>query len=207
MLWFYNKQSSGFNLKVQSYLFELLYKLFTYFPETSSNLEDLKSIKHFDRLSNIINYLHANYDQEIMLQDLAEKEFLSVPYISRFFKKYIGTSFKEYIIRIRLEHAVKDLLYTDKSILRLSLDNGFPNTKSFLDAFKENYNVTPSLYRKTPSLITNFCMAQPGHLIIILKFPILICFRVYINFLVITQIKLKVTRFQTHWYLIVWKLT
>ncbi len=148
MMWVYNNQSSCFELKLQSYLFELLYQLFVYFKDDSVNPATDPGDKYMPRLSNIIHYLHENYNKDITLGDLAEQEYLSASYISRFFKKYIGTTFKEYIIRLRLEHAVRDLLFTDKSIAQLSFDNGFPNTNSFLYAFKEAYHETPSLYRK-----------------------------------------------------------
>lgn len=148
MMWVYNNQSLYFELKLQSYLFELLYQLFTYFKTDEIQQGMGESDKYMPRLSNIIHFIHQNYAQDISLQDLAAKEFLSVSYISRFFKKHIGTSYKEYVIRIRLEHAVKDLLFTDKSIAQLSYDHGFPNTNSFLNAFKETYHVAPSIYRK-----------------------------------------------------------
>ena len=148
MIWVYNKQSMGFELQLQSYLFDLLYKLFVYFPVVHSPQAEYESTRHIERISKIIQYIQDNYADDLMLQDLAGKEHLSVSYISRFFKKYTGTSFKEYLVKIRLEHAVKDLLYSDKSILNLSLDNGFPNTKSFIDVFKKFYEETPSLYRK-----------------------------------------------------------
>lgn len=148
MMWVYNNGSSCFELKLQSYLFELLYQLFVYFKNETSNPVTDAGDKYMPRLSNIIHYLHDNYEKDITLGDLADQEYLSASYISRFFKKYIGTTFKEYMIRLRLEHAVRDLLFTDKSIAQLSFDNGFPNTNSFLNAFKEAYHEAPSLYRK-----------------------------------------------------------
>lgn len=148
MMWVYNNRSACFELKLQSYLFELLYQLFVYFKAAKRQQPISESDKYMPRLSNIIHFLHENYKADITLKDLADKEYLSVSYISRFFKKYVGSSFKEYMIRLRLEHAVNELLYTDKSISQLSYDNGFPNTNSFLYAFKETYKEAPSLYRK-----------------------------------------------------------
>ena len=48
---------------------------------------------------------------------------------------------------IRLFHAVDEMLYTDKKITRIALDNGFPTMASFNKVFKEVYNMTPSGYR------------------------------------------------------------
>lgn len=148
MMWGYNNQSTVYQLKLQSLLFELLHVLFVNFQVQKSAELLNESQKYILRMSNIIHYLHENYNKEITLQSLSKKEYLSSSHISRFFKKQAGTSFKGYLTRISLEHAVKHLLFTDKSILQISLDNGFPNPKSFLDIFKETYNETPSTYRK-----------------------------------------------------------
>ena len=58
-------------------------------------------------------------------------------------------SFLEYVNNIRLFHAVDDLLYTEKKITRIALDNGFPTTASFNKAFRDIYNMTPSAYRSS----------------------------------------------------------
>lgn len=55
----------------------------------------------------------------------------------------------EYVNNIRLFHAVDELLYSEKKITRIALDNGFPTTAAFNKAFKEIYNMTPSAYRST----------------------------------------------------------
>lgn len=100
MMWTFNNQSLGYELRVQSYLFELLYRLFAFFgqegpPETSPDSE-----KFVERLSCIIGYLHENYRKDITLQALAEKEYLSVSYLSRFFKRQTGISFREYMVTL-----------------------------------------------------------------------------------------------------------
>ncbi len=148
MMWVYNNRSDCFELKLQSYLFELLYQLYVYFKAEQTQQPMGDGDKYIPRLSGIIHYLQENYKADITLKELAEKEYLSLSYLSRFFKKYIGSSFKEYMIRLRLEHAVNELLYTDKSIAQLAYDNGFPSSNSFLNAFKDTYGEAPSLYRK-----------------------------------------------------------
>ena len=51
-------------------------------------------------------------------------------------------------MNIRLEHSVKDLLYTTDSITYIAMKNGFPNTKSFSNLFKEVYGETPHSFRE-----------------------------------------------------------
>lgn len=100
-----------------------------------------------DRLTEIINYIHANYEKRLSLNELAEHLFLSVPYLSKYIKRNMGMNFVDYINNIRLFHAVDDLLYTDKSIMNIALDNGFANAAAFNELFKKVYNAKPSEYR------------------------------------------------------------
>ena len=148
MMWIYNKAEDGFELKLQSLLFELLYNLFKKFKVLKDEKQNKNSDKYLGRLSRIISYIGENYKNEISLNTLAKQEYLSVFYLSKFFLKYMGMNFSTYISSIRLQHAVKDLIYTDMSISQIALDNGFSNEKSFLNTFKEEYRDTPSQYRK-----------------------------------------------------------
>ena len=50
---------------------------------------------------------------------------------------------------IRMKHSVKDLLYTNETISQIAMNNGFPNTKSFTNLFKESYGMTPNAYRES----------------------------------------------------------
>ena len=57
-------------------------------------------------------------------------------------------SVKDYLLGIRLEHAVRELEETGGQIVDIALGNGFPNSKAFSNAFREKYGVLPSEYRK-----------------------------------------------------------
>ncbi|MEC0344023.1 helix-turn-helix transcriptional regulator [Peribacillus castrilensis] len=67
--------------------------------------------------------------------------------MSRYFKQAVGVSFSQYVKQTRLKSAVHELLYTDHTIMKVSLNNGFPNVKAFNKSFKEMYNQTPAEYR------------------------------------------------------------
>lgn len=148
MIWVYFKKSYGYEFKLQSLLFEGLNMLYVNFKAENVFQAMQETTKYMLRMSSIIDYIRLNYKDDITLEALSEKEHLSISYLSRFFKKHVGTSFKKYLTNIRLENAVKDLLYSDMQILQIALDHGFPNIKSFLSAFKETYNDQPSSYRK-----------------------------------------------------------
>ncbi|MGN6711979.1 GH39 family glycosyl hydrolase [Anaerocolumna jejuensis] len=100
------------------------------------------------RFYEIIHYVQANYCRDIRLSDLSNKLYLSNAYLSKYIKKQLGISFIHYLNQTRLQHAVQDLLYNNTSIMRVALDNGFPNVAAFNKAFKKAYLMTPSAYQK-----------------------------------------------------------
>lgn len=71
-----------------------------------------------------------------------------MPYISKIFKDFIGISFSDYLIEIRLSHAMKDLTDPNLTIEYIAEKNGFSNTRSFVSSFKSKYFCLPSSYRK-----------------------------------------------------------
>lgn len=100
-----------------------------------------------ERMNEILSYMMSNYREQITLKQLADRLFLSHTYLSKYMKQNFGMSFLKLLNNIRLDHAVSDLLYTEKSVLKIALDNGFPNQAGFNHVFKESYHMTPAEYR------------------------------------------------------------
>jgi xylan 1,4-beta-xylosidase len=148
MMLLHNKRPQGYHLRIQSCLLSLTFLLMQGFcaQDQSSEKQD---DKHRERLLRITSYVKENYNRAINIQQLALQEYLTVPYLSRFFKEYMGTSFTKYVNAVRLDKAVKDLTLTNLSITQIAHDHGFPNLKSFNAVFREFYRQTPGEYRKT----------------------------------------------------------
>lgn len=100
------------------------------------------------RMHQIQNYIQANYHTQISLNDLAKRLFLSNAYLSKYIKRNLGLTFMEYLNNVRLFHAVDQLLYTDKNMTRVAMDNGFPTSAAFTKVFRDHYAEAPSEYRK-----------------------------------------------------------
>lgn len=149
MMWFYSKNELGFELKIQSLLFDMIYILFRNFKDINHGKKNEKNTeKYLERLSRIIKHIDENYNKEISLNSVAKSEFLSVAYLSKFFSRYMGMTFSSYLNNVRFQNAVKNLIYTDLSITEISINNGFFNEKTFFNLFKEFYDDTPNQYRK-----------------------------------------------------------
>ena len=96
-----------------------------------------------------------------LLRKLEEKDFLSLSvedmvkttnyshgYVNREFKKYLGCSIKQYIIRKRLGVATVLLTTTDQSVEEISDVLNFSTVSNFIITFKKRYHITPAKYRK-----------------------------------------------------------
>lgn len=96
-------------------------------------------------VSKLIQFINEHFSENISLQDAADKVFFNPAYCSRFFKKQTGENFSDYLLRVRMEHAVK-LLRENKKITEISKECGYSSSGYFSRTFKEYYKCTPSEY-------------------------------------------------------------
>lgn len=101
-----------------------------------------------DRMQEIFAYIRTNYQQNITLNDLAEQLYLSPTYLSKYIKRKCNVNFMELINTVRLGHAMEELMYTDESVMKIAMDNGFASVAAYNKAFREAYQMTPSEFRK-----------------------------------------------------------
>lgn len=117
------------------------------FPQKQAPLS-MAASRADGRIEQIVGYIHENYHTQITLSDLAAAFFVSDSHLSRILKTALGIGFREYLCKVRLQHAMEDLVKTDKLVISIANDNGFSGVSAFNKAFKEEYGVTPSAYRK-----------------------------------------------------------
>jgi len=101
-----------------------------------------------DRVGQIAKYIDRNYRSELKLEDLSKHFFLSVPYMSKLFKRHFGVTFSEYLTNIRLQSSLQELRFGQNSIESISSFCGFPNVRSYISFFKKKYGATPGDYRR-----------------------------------------------------------
>ena len=144
----YVKQECGYEFKVQSLFYELVYTLVTEYRNTDVSPEIARSYRKLSRLTEITDYIKKNYQKELSLESLAEIFGYSPTYLSKMFQKYAKINYREYVQNIRLERASKELTTTDHMINDIALNHGFANSKAFANAFRKKYGMLPSDFRK-----------------------------------------------------------
>lgn len=135
----------------RSVIYALLYELSQNFKTDDAPVQ---SIKYIERLNTIIKYIEEHYKEGLTFKQIADAHHFSVPYLSSFFKRYLGVNFQTYYNDFRLERAVNELLHSDNSIEQIAANNGYPNPRAFVSSFKVKYNTLPSIYRKSAPAVS-----------------------------------------------------
>ncbi|WP_177245586.1 response regulator [Paenibacillus sp. BC26] len=99
-------------------------------------------------IENIVGIIEQEYHTDIALEDLAERVFLNPSYLSHLFKKHKGVSIIKYMTEYRLEVARNLITDTNRKIIDISQQIGYPNFPYFCTLFKNYYGVTPSQFRE-----------------------------------------------------------
>ncbi|CQR24164.1 AraC family transcriptional regulator [Streptococcus varani] len=94
------------------------------------------------------SYVQSHFQEELTLSTMSADFYMTPQYFSKIFKEKMGETFYKYLTRIRLDYA-KDLLdVSQRNVLQVSLESGFPNINALNRAFKEKFQILPSEYRK-----------------------------------------------------------
>ncbi len=108
---------------------------------------DFTIVKHSDTMHKIMQFVKANCEKKITLDDVAAHVHLSRSYVSSMFKEEIGESLFSYINRVRIEKS-KILLQNDSvSIADIGGICGFEDQSYFTKVFKNLVGVSPKKYR------------------------------------------------------------
>jgi AraC family transcriptional regulator len=100
------------------------------------------------RLNRVINYIHANLGQPLLLSELADVAGFSPFHFHRIFKSLAGETLGEYIQRARLEKSANLLLsHPGDTIIDTAVTCGFSSTAVFSRAFRAHFGVSPSQFR------------------------------------------------------------
>lgn len=100
------------------------------------------------RIQKAIRYIQQNTNQHLTVGDVADYVGFSKSYFSAYFKKTLGFSVSAFILRCKLEEGKELLQYTDKPISTISEFLCFSSQSHFHTAFKKQFGMTPSEYRK-----------------------------------------------------------
>lgn len=144
-------QKHGFNGVLE--LFSILHEL-----SVSSNMQLLSdasfnNTKNFSynsrRVEKVMEYMNANFDRSITLNEVAKLANMTQTAFSRFFKTRTGVNFIDSLNDIRLGHASRMLIETTETVSEIAFNCGFNNIANFNRLFKKKKNCTPKEFRES----------------------------------------------------------
>lgn len=100
-------------------------------------------------IERVKSYIQENFMEELSIQSLSEIACVSTNYFSHMFKNETGMNYKNYLTTIRLEKALELLMESDYKLYEICEKVGYKNVRTFVDAFKQRYSLSPINYKKS----------------------------------------------------------
>ncbi len=102
----------------------------------------------YSTIQKVTDYINENYADNITLDQLSDKFFISRAGLTRAFKNITGITIIQYLTIVRVRMACQLLKTTDYSITTISDSCGFGNVTYFEKVFRRLRGMTPRQYRK-----------------------------------------------------------
>jgi AraC family transcriptional regulator len=102
---------------------------------------------YHERIVRTLVYIQGHLDDALDLDQVAAVAAFSSFHFHRIFRGLVGETLKEYVRRLRLERAARNLKQLDEPIIDIALQAGFETHESFTRSFGDMFGVPPSAYR------------------------------------------------------------
>ena len=127
-------------------IFKLRYLVLIEFAKKVNEVK-FKS-KYSQEVSNALNFIQSNLCANISIDDVLTSVKKGRTSFLNKFKKETGVTLGKYIVKAKLEESKNYLLYTNMSILEISMVLYFSSQGYFQNLFKKEFGITPLNFRK-----------------------------------------------------------
>ena len=93
----------------RSMYYAVVHHLLSFFRVNKPKLQSSANSRA-ELMDSIAHYIDRNYKNPLSLNELAEQFYLSPPYLSKMFKQLYGTTFSNYLMDIRLQNCLQELM-------------------------------------------------------------------------------------------------
>lgn len=97
--------------------------------------------------SRMLEYMRLHCFERLSLGDLSRELGYTEDYLSRLFHENANCSFRQYLHRLRMDRAKRELLSGVKTIQQIAGECGYSNSKFFSTVFLKCEGLSPSEYR------------------------------------------------------------
>lgn len=116
-----------------------------------NNVEYIETSAANEKIINVLDYLNSHLTEQISIDDLSARFYLSRSYLMHTFKEQTGYSIGNYLSTKRLLLA-RDLVLTGKPITEVCYECGFQNYSTFSRAYKKSFGESPRELRQSTSV-------------------------------------------------------
>ncbi|PEZ14319.1 AraC family transcriptional regulator [Priestia megaterium] len=128
---------------------ELLYSVILKLRQDSVHIERKSRLQQITQLNPVLRYIEEYYHQPLTLEVLAQQLNVTEQYTCLLFQQSLGIRPFEYVTRVRIQKAKKLLLKNNQiSVQDIARQVGYEHPSYFIKRFKEQENVTPTIFRK-----------------------------------------------------------
>ncbi|PVC73886.1 AraC family transcriptional regulator [Priestia megaterium] len=128
---------------------ELLYSVILKLRQDSVYIESKSRLQQITQLNPVLRYIEEYYHQPLTLEVLAQQLNVTEQYTCLLFQQSLGIRPFEYVTRVRIQKAKKLLLKNSQiSVQDIARQVGYEHPSYFIKRFKEQENVTPTVFRK-----------------------------------------------------------
>ena len=138
----YGTFSTNSRIQLVAYLLQIMGLLISRY-----SLEISIHDKNYKKLIPILQYIDAHYAEKIQISELSKLIHVCDDRLIRLFKEVIGETPVEYIVNVRVEHALKLLAEDEFSITEIAEQSGFGSVAYMTRVFKQKLGVTPGKCR------------------------------------------------------------
>lgn len=146
----YTQQENGFKPVINTYFLTLI----AYLSRQISSEKNKAAGKLF-HLADAFAFIEKNFLSAINIKSIAASTYFSTRQFGRIFKGTYNISPKEYIIKLRLEYALKLMYNTNIKLSQIAMESGFSDISFFSRQFRAKFGVSPKKYRETNYFIKN----------------------------------------------------
>jgi len=119
------------------------------FPLASEGYKNSINIEDAGKINKIYEYIVDHFAENINLDDVSSHVNMSPSSFCRYLRKRLGKPFKQMLTEIRIGHACKEILETEKTIASIAYESGYNNLSNFNRRFREVKKINPAEYKKS----------------------------------------------------------
>lgn len=124
----------------------LLYKLFDGLKHRTEPAQPPKD-RQKDWIKKSVDYMHTHYAEQIDATHVAMHAGIHRTYFSKIFAEQIGMSPAKYLMKLRMDKAMRLLQETPLTVTEIALSLSYSDAASFSRAFSSYYGFPPTHYR------------------------------------------------------------